>query len=72
MQTPSDGGLCIAKLVMSTVIQQLPPTKKMILFAVLVVLPVAILQLGATQQCSCSTGIAVIAEDDLKKEIRAH
>ena len=56
---------------MSTVIQQLPPAKKMILFAVLVVLPVSILQLGAAQQCSCTTGIAVIAEDDLKKEIQA-
>ena len=41
------------------------------LFAVLVVLPVAILQLGTTQQCSCTTGIAVIPQDDLKKEIRA-
>ena len=43
----------------------------MMLFIVLVVLPVAILQLGAAQQCSCTTGIAVIAQDDLKKEIRA-
>ena len=42
----------------------------MILFAVLVVLPVAILQLGAAQQCSCTTGIAVIARNDLKREIR--
>ena len=42
----------------------------MMLFTVLVVLPVAILQLGAAQQCSCTTGIAVLAQDDLKKEIR--
>ena len=42
----------------------------MMLFTVLVVLPAAILQLGAAQQCSCTTGIAVIAQDDLKKEIR--
>ena len=40
------------------------------LFAILVVLPAAILQLGAAQQCSCTTGIAVLAQDDLKKEIR--
>ena len=40
------------------------------LFTVLVVLPAAILQLGAAQQCSCTTGIAVVAQDDLKKEIR--
>ena len=44
---------------------------KMMLFTVLVVLPVAILQLGAAQHCSCTTGIAIIAQDDLKKEIRA-
>ena len=31
---------------------------------------IAILQLGAAQQCSCTTGIAVIAQDHLKKEIR--
>ena len=43
----------------------------MTLFTVLVVLPVAILQLRAAQQCSCTTGNAVIAQDDLKKEIRA-
>ena len=43
----------------------------MMLFAVLVVLPAAILQLGTAQQCSCTTGIAVVAQDDLKKEIRA-
>ena len=42
----------------------------MMLFTVLVVLPVAILQLGAAQQCSCTTGIAVIARNDLKREIR--
>ena len=40
-------------------------------FAVLLMLLVAILQLGTAQQCSCTTGIAVIAQDDLKKEIRA-
>ena len=40
-------------------------------FAVLLLLLVAILQLGAAQQCSCTTGIAVIAQDNLKKEIRA-
>ena len=42
----------------------------MMLFTVLVVLSVAILQLGTAQQCSCITGIAVIGQDDLKKEIR--
>ena len=42
----------------------------MMLFAILVVLPGAILQQGAAQQCSCTTGIAVVAQDDLRKEIR--
>ena len=52
------------------VISKLPPAQEMMLFAILVVLPVAILQLGAAQQCSCTTGIAVVTQDDLKKEIR--
>ena len=51
-------------------VQKVSPAQKMMLFAILVMLPAAILQLGAAQQCSCTTGIAVLAQDGLKKEIR--